>query len=70
MASPTAVSARGEYMAGVAVAVLRNALNLMKTQGDAVVTMINSAPGAGNVVSGALDPLSDPLLGHHVDVFV
>ena len=57
-------------MAGVAVAVLRDALDLMETQGEAVVTMINSAPGAGNVVSGTPDALSDPLLGHHVDVLV
>jgi len=57
-------------MAGVAVAVLRDALDLMKTQGEAVVKMINSAPGAVSLDSGALDALSDPLLGRHVDVFV
>ena len=57
-------------MAGVAVAVLRDALDLMETQGEAVVTMISSAPGAVNLVSGAPGALSDPLLGHRVDVFV
>ena len=57
-------------MAGVAVAVLRDALDLMKTQGETMVTMINSAPGAVNLVSGAPGALSDPLLGHRVDVFV
>ena len=57
-------------MAGVAVAVLRDALDLMEVQGEAVVARINSAPGAGDVVSGALDALSDPLLGQKIDVFV
>jgi hypothetical protein len=68
--SPSAVSLQGDHMAGVAVSVLRDALDLMETQGEAVVAMINSAPGAGDIVSGALDALSDPLIGHNVDLFV
>ena len=36
VASDPAVSGRGEYMVGAAVAVLRDALDLMETQGAAV----------------------------------
>ena len=65
---PSAVAVHSQHTAGVTVRVLRHALDLMETEGEAIVTMINSAPGPGDVVDGAIAALSDPLTGQQVDL--
>ena len=56
---------------GVAVSVLREALNLMQIQGETVVTMIESADAvteAAASAQAAAVPVSDPLAGQSIDL--
>jgi hypothetical protein len=57
-------------VAGVAVSVLRDALDIMEIQGQAVVAMINSATAASQIDPGALAALADPLIGSQIDLLV
>ena len=66
--SSSVAGASAGSVPGVAVSVLRDALKLMKTQGQTVVTMINSAPRTGG--TGAIVVASDPLVGQKINVLV
>lgn len=66
-------------MPGVAVVVLREALNLMQFQGETVVTMIQSAGSISSAAAGstaqpasgdvAVQTVTDPLVAQNVDLF-